>query len=161
MGVGKSGHIGKLWPPSTAWASTPSSCTRPRRSTLHGDLGQIGPADTLLVISFSAKTHELWLLLLLPHLDPWLPLVLLASHTRPDTCELKRRTKDIILLPAPIHEAEAVSFGLSAPTSSTTVALPVGDALAIVASCEMHDSVAAVFAKNYPGGAIGASFAQQ
>ncbi len=56
-----------------------------------------------------------------------------------------------------MHEPETASFGVAAPTTSTTVALTVGDALAIVASREMHSSVASVFARNHPGGAIGAA----
>ncbi len=61
-------------------------------------------------------------------------------------------------MPAPIHESETVSFGVSAPTTSTTVALALGDALAVVASQELHPTVAPVFAKNHPGGAIGQTF---
>jgi D-arabinose 5-phosphate isomerase GutQ len=64
--------------------------------------------------------------------------------------------KNTILLPAPIHEAESASFGVSAPTTSTTVALAIGDALAIAISDELHgDSVAEVFSRFHPGGAIG------
>jgi hypothetical protein len=66
----------------------------------------------------------------------------------------------MILLPAPIHESETVSFGVSAPTTSTTMAIAVGDALAIVAAQELHahTSVSSTFSRNHPGGAIGASF---
>ncbi|KAK3325908.1 hypothetical protein B0H66DRAFT_143034 [Apodospora peruviana] len=154
IGVGKSGHIAKKLVATLNSLAIQAVFLHPTEA-LHGDLGQIGRNDTLMLITFSGKTPEL--LTLLPHLDKSLPLILLTSHTRPETCELIRHRPDTILLPAPIHEAETKSFGVSAPTTSTTVALTVGDALAIVASQEMHPSVASIFAKNHPGGAIGAA----
>ncbi|KAK4188062.1 putative arabinose 5-phosphate isomerase [Podospora australis] len=154
IGVGKSGHIAKKLVATFNSLAIQAVFLHPTEA-LHGDLGQIGPNDTFLLITFSGKTPEL--ITLLPHLDRSLPLILLTSHTRPETCELIRHRPDTILLPAPIHEPETKSFGVSAPTTSTTVALTVGDALAIVASQELHPSVASVFAKNHPGGAIGAA----
>jgi hypothetical protein len=68
-----------------------------------------------------------------------------------------------ILLPAPIHEDEDASFGVSAPTSSTTVALSLGDALAIATARKLHTAPgkgpAEVFRGFHPGGAIGAAAA--
>ncbi|KAK3365635.1 hypothetical protein B0T24DRAFT_651733 [Lasiosphaeria ovina] len=154
VGVGKSGHIAKKLVATFNSLAIQAVFLHPTEA-LHGDLGQIGANDTFLLITFSGKTPEL--LTLLPHLDKALPLILLTSHTRPETCELIRCRPDTILLPAPIHESETKSFGVSAPTTSTTVALTVGDALAIVASRELHPSVSSVFAKNHPGGAIGAA----
>lgn len=155
IGVGKSGHIAKKLVATFNSLAIQAVFLHPTEA-LHGDLGQINRRhDTLLLITFSGKTPEL--LTLLPHLDRALPLILLTSHTRPETCEIVRQRPDTILLPAPIHEPEMTSFGVSAPTTSTTVALTVGDALAIVASQELHPSVACVFAKNHPGGAIGAA----
>ncbi|KAK0635951.1 hypothetical protein B0T17DRAFT_482411 [Bombardia bombarda] len=154
IGVGKSGHIARKLVATFNSLAIQAVFLHPTEA-LHGDLGQIGRHDTFLLITFSGKTPEL--LTLLPHLDRALPLILLTSHTRPETCELIRHRPDTILLPAPIHEPETASFGVSAPTTSTTVALSVGDALAIVASRELHHSVASVFAKNHPGGAIGAA----
>ena len=158
IGVGKSGHIAKKLVATFNSLAIQAVFLHPTEA-LHGDLGQIGRNDTLLLITFSGKTPEL--LMLLPHLNEDLPLILLTAHTRPDTCELIRHRPDTILLPAPIHETETKSFGVSAPTTSTTVALTVGDALAIVASRELHPSVASVFAKNHPGGAIGAAHRRQ
>ena len=69
-----------------------------------------------------------------------------------------------ILLPAPVHEDEEASFGVRAPTSSTTVALSLGDALAIAAARKLHTatgkSPAEVFRGFHPGGAIGAAAAE-
>jgi hypothetical protein len=68
-----------------------------------------------------------------------------------------------ILLPAPIHEDEDASFGVCAPTSSTTVALSLGDALAIATARKLHTAPgkgpAEVFRGYHPGGAIGAAAA--
>lgn len=62
-----------------------------------------------------------------------------------------------IILPAPVHELEEVSFGVPAPTTSTTVALAVADMLALAVANQIHgDDVASVFRRNHPGGAIGA-----
>lgn len=155
IGVGKSGHIAKKLVASFNSLGVRASYLHPTEA-LHGDLGEIGQNDTVLFITFSGKTPEL--LLLLPHIDPSLPTIVLTSHTRPETCELIQQRPGMILLPAPIHESETTSFGVSAPTTSTTMAIAVGDALAIVASHELHDSVSSTFSQNHPGGAIGATF---
>ncbi|SPO06670.1 related to arabinose 5-phosphate isomerase [Cephalotrichum gorgonifer] len=154
-GVGKSGLIGKKLVATFNSLAIPSVFLHPTEA-LHGDLGTIGRDDALMFITFSGKTQEL--LGLIPHLDESLPVILLTSHTRPDTCEFVRLRPDTILLPAPVHEAETTSFGVPAPTTSTTVALAVGDAVAITAAKEIHACVSRVFAKHHPGGAIGASF---
>jgi D-arabinose 5-phosphate isomerase GutQ len=158
IGVGKSGHIAKKLVATFNSFAITAVFLHPTEA-LHGDLGQISRHDTLLMITFSGKTPEL--LTLLPHLDKSLPLILLTSHVRPETCDLVRHRPDTILLPAPVHEAETASFGVAAPTTSTTVALAVGDALAVVVSRELYPSVTSVFSRNHPGGAIGAAFCQQ
>ncbi|KAL8377577.1 hypothetical protein RB595_008319 [Gaeumannomyces hyphopodioides] len=66
----------------------------------------------------------------------------------------------VVVLPAPIPFSEVDCLGIAAPTASTTVALALGDALAVVVGRELHggvEGVASVFAKNHPGGAIGAA----
>ncbi|KAI1823464.1 SIS domain-containing protein [Xylaria intraflava] len=154
-GVGKSGHIGKKLVATFNSLGLHSTFLHPTEA-LHGDLGKIGKHDAVLFITFSGKTAEL--LALLPHVDPALPAIILTAHSKPADCELIRKRPSAILLPAPIHESETISFGISAPTTSTTVALALGDALAVVVSQELHSSVSSVFARNHPGGAIGASF---
>lgn len=118
--------------------------------------------DTMLLISFSGRSPEL--LALLPHIPPTVPIVALTSHTQSSTCpllSLHAPTGMGILLPAPIHEDEESSLGVSAPTSSTTVALCVGDALAIATAKKLHTTPgrgpADVFRSFHPGGAIGAA----
>ncbi|KAK6841736.1 hypothetical protein PG987_002596 [Apiospora arundinis] len=156
IGVGKSGHIGKKLVATFNSLGVHATYLHPTEA-LHGDLGKIGKLDTVLFITFSGKTPEL--LALLPHIDAALPTIVLTSHTRPDTCELIKQRPSMILVSAPIHESETASFGVSAPTTSTTVALAVGDALAIVSAQEINaaTSVSSVFLRNHPGGAIGAS----
>ncbi|WYZ41454.1 hypothetical protein EsH8_V_000349 [Colletotrichum jinshuiense] len=154
-GVGKSGHIANKLVATFNSLSITSVFLNPI-DALHGDLGIIQRHDILMFITFSGKTSELFGLL--PHLDKPSSLIILTGHTRPDTCELIKLRPDTILLPAPVHESETASFGVSAPTTSTTVALAVGDALAIAAAQELHPSVSHVFSKNHPGGAIGAAF---
>lgn len=64
-----------------------------------------------------------------------------------------------MLLPAPIHELEEVSFGVCAPTTSTTVTIAIGDMLALTVAeslCEREEKcVKEVFKRNHPGGSIG------
>ncbi|KIH94487.1 sugar isomerase [Sporothrix brasiliensis 5110] len=175
VGVGKSGHIGKKLVATFNSLAVPASFLHPTEA-LHGDLGHIRPHDALLFITYSGKTQEL--VTLLPHIDPALPLIILTSHVTAETCELVRHRNTLqsgarasggipgsgspaaaaILLPAPIPVEEKVSFGVAAPTASTTTALAVGDALAIVTSTELHPSTESVFRRNHPGGAIGAAF---
>ncbi|KAF4977836.1 hypothetical protein FZEAL_5679 [Fusarium zealandicum] len=157
IGVGKSGHIGQKLVATFKSLAILAVFLHPTEA-LHGDLGIIGPHDTLMFITYSGKTQEL--LLMLPHLNESLPTILLTSHISHETCEFIKHRPGTILLPAPIPEPEKASFGVSAPTTSTTVALALGDALAVAAAKEMHSSVAAVFANNHPGGAIGAAARQ-
>ncbi|KAK8103200.1 SIS domain-containing protein [Apiospora sp. TS-2023a] len=154
-GVGKSGHIAKKLVATFNSLGIQTVYLHPTEA-LHGDLGVVGRHDTLIFVTYSGKTPEL--LLLLPHIADTVKVAVLTSATRPSDCEIIRHRPDAILLPAPCYEAEKTSFGVNAPTTSVTMAVSVGHALAIVASREMYRSVPAVFAKNHPGGAIGAGF---
>lgn len=120
--------------------------------------------DTVLMISFSGRSPEL--LALLPHFPASVPVIALTSHTHSVSCPLLSLHAPLgmgILLPAPVHEDEEYSFGVGAPTSSTTVALSLGDALAIATARKIHSatgkSPAEVFRGFHPGGAIGAASA--
>lgn len=107
-----------------------------------------------MFISFSGKTAEL--MAVLDHVPARVPVLAITSQTRPADCLLLRGRPDAILLPAPIHEQEEVSFGVCAPTTSTTVAIAVGDMLMLTLAEAMHaDATKQVFKKNHPGGAIG------
>lgn len=153
-GVGKSGHIGRKLVSTFQSLGIPAVFLHPTEA-LHGDLGLVGHSDSLVIISFSGKTSEL--LQLLPHLHRSIRVIVLTSHVRPEACELLLRRPDGVLLSAPIPEPEIVSVGVAAPTTSTTVALALGDALAIATAKELHADVPTVFARNHPGGSIGES----
>lgn len=161
IGVGKSGHIARKLVATFNSLSIYASFMHPTEA-LHGDLGHVGPDDTLMLITFSGKTPELSLLM--PHLDARLPLIVLTGRTMEAEVVKQREgaaSNKTILLPAPIHESETISFGVSAPTTSTTMALAVGDALALTCAQELNPcagGVAAVFGRNHPGGAIGATY---
>lgn len=157
-GVGKSGHIAKKLVATMNSLRISATFLHPTEA-LHGDLGKVGDFDVILLITFSGRTPEL--LQLIPHFNSSLPLLVITSHTHPSTCAIVDQRADAILLPAPIHESETRSFGVSAPTTSTTIALALGDALAVAVSDELHPSVADVFLRNHPGGAIGQSQAQK
>ncbi|KAI9925184.1 hypothetical protein MW887_006104 [Aspergillus wentii] len=159
-GVGKSGKIARKIEATMNSVGINSAYLHPTEA-LHGDLGMVRPSDTLLLISFSGRTSEL--LLLLPHIPQSIPVIAITSHLHPSTCPLLsfHPSEMGILLPAPIHEDEESSIGLSAPTSSTTVALALGDALAIATARRLHTTPgrgpAEVFKSFHPGGAIGAA----
>ncbi|KAJ5453026.1 Sugar isomerase (SIS) [Penicillium cf. griseofulvum] len=163
-GVGKSGKVGRKIEATMNSLGVYSAFLHPTEA-LHGDLGLVRPNDTILLISFSGRSPEL--LSLLPHIPATVPVIALTSHTHPATCPLLALHGPAgmgILLPAPIHEDEEASFGVSAPTSSTTVALSLGDALAIATARKLHTatgkSPAEVFRGFHPGGAIGAAAAE-
>lgn len=108
-----------------------------------------------MFISYSGKTAEL--VALLDHIPSHTPILAITSHTKPSECPLLRGRPRSILLPAPIHELEEVSFGVCAPTTSTTVTIAVGDMLALTIAEAMHqEDTKIVFRRNHPGGAIGA-----
>lgn len=157
-GVGKSGKIGQKIEATFKSLGVDSTFLYPT-DALHGDLGTIKPNDSILMISYSGTTSEL--LALLPHISPKNPLIAMTSHTQPSTCPLLTNRDNGLLLPAPIHEPEKASFSISAPTTSTTVALALGDALALAVAQKLHVAVgkcsAEIFHSNHPGGAIGAA----
>ncbi|CEO60539.1 hypothetical protein PMG11_05162 [Penicillium brasilianum] len=162
-GVGKSGKIGRKIEATMNSLGIHSAFLHPTEA-LHGDLGLVRPNDTMLLISFSGRSPEL--LCLLPYIPTTVPIIALSSHTQPDACPLLSLHGPLgmgILLPAPIHEEEEASLGVSAPTSSTTVALCLGDALAIATARKLHTdsgrAPADVFRSYHPGGAIGAAAA--
>ena len=159
-GIGKSGKIGEKLV-ATFNSLGIHACFLHPTEALHGDLGVIKPNDTVLMITFSGRTPEL--LMLLPHISPTIPVVVLTAHTVSMNCPIIARRANSILLPAPIHESEQTSFGISAPTSSTTVALALGDSLALAVAETLHTtpgkSPSDIFHSHHPGGAIGASVA--
>jgi D-arabinose 5-phosphate isomerase GutQ len=109
-----------------------------------------------LFVSFSGKTAEL--VNVVNHLPLDVTVMALTAHPDESSCPLLANRSHRILLPAPIHESEESTFGVSAPTTSTTVAMAIGDMLAITVADIMYQGKSgAVFMRNHPGGSIGAN----
>ncbi|KAL0261407.1 hypothetical protein SLS55_002837 [Diplodia seriata] len=159
-GVGKSGLVGRKTVATLKSLGVGASFMHAAEA-VHGDLGDVrAGADVVLFVSFSGRTAEL--LNVLPHLPEEVPVVALTAWV-PDAakacccCPLLEGRGEAVLLPAPVHESEERSFGVSAPTTSTTVAMAVGDMLALTAAERIHEGEKGrVFKRNHPGGAIGA-----
>ena len=144
-GMGKSGHIGRKIAATLASTGAPAQFVHPGEAS-HGDMGMITASDCVIALSYSGSTHEILTLLpLIKRLG--IPLI---SMTGSDTSELAQAA-DVHLLAS--VETEACPLNL-APTSSTTAALVMGDALAI-AILEARGFTAEEFAFSHPGGALG------
>lgn len=144
-GMGKSGHIAGKIAATLASTGTPAFFVHPGEAS-HGDMGMITASDCVIALSNSGNTHEILTLLpLIKRLG--IPLI---SMTGSDTSELAQAA-DVHLLAS--VETEACPLNL-APTSSTTAALVMGDALAI-AILEARGFTAEEFAFSHPGGALG------
>ncbi len=144
-GMGKSGHIGKKIAATLASTGTPSFFVHPGEAS-HGDLGMITADDVVIGISNSGSSAELVTLLpLLKRLN--IPLISMAGKANSPLAEAATVHLDISVI------SEACPLNL-APTSSTTVTLVMGDALAI-ALLEARGFTAEDFAFSHPGGALG------
>jgi arabinose-5-phosphate isomerase len=146
-GMGKSGHIGNKIAATMASTGTPASFVHPAEAS-HGDLGMITQNDVVLALSWSGGTQELASLLNYAKRFA-IPLVAITSAAD----SLLGQAADICLtLP---KAKEACPNGL-APTTSTTMQLALGDALA-VALLERHNFSPADFKNFHPGGKLGAN----
>lgn len=144
-GMGKSGHIGKKIAATLASTGTPAFFMHPGEAS-HGDLGMITNQDLVLAISNSGHTHEIVTLLpLLKRLQ--VPLVTLTGNPNSTLAGAATVNLDVSI------QQEACPLGL-APTTSTTVALVMGDALA-VALLQARGFGAEDFARSHPGGTLG------
>lgn len=144
-GVGKSGHIGAKIAATLSSTGTPSFFINPL-DAFHGDLGVIMKDDVVLAISNSGQTDEL--LRFLPYLlERKIPVIGMSGN--PESLLAKYSTTH--LNTAVTHEA--CPLGL-APTSSTTAALAMGDALAC-ALIVARGFKASDFAQFHPGGTLG------
>jgi len=144
-GVGKSGLIGRKIAATLTSTGTPAAFLHPSDSA-HGDLGIVGPGDVAILISKSGESDEL--LSLVEHLKRL--GVRLIALTGDRKSGLAKHAD--VALDASVAE-EACPHDL-APTTSTTVALAIGDALA-VALLEEKGFKREDFARLHPGGAIG------
>ena len=145
VGMGKSGHIGKKIAATLASTGTTSFFVHPAEAS-HGDMGMITADDIILALSNSGTTAEI--VTLLP-LIKRLGIKMISLTGNPASTLAK--AADINLNAHVEHEACPLNL---APTSSTTAALVMGDALA-VALLEARGFTAEDFAFSHPGGALG------
>lgn len=144
-GMGKSGHIGKKIAATLASTGTPSQFVHPGEAS-HGDMGMITAKDVVIAMSNSGTTSEVVTLIpLLKRMD--IPLIGMTGNPKSELAEASDVHLDVGVA------EEACPLGL-APTSSTTVSLVMGDALAI-ALLEARGFTAEDFAFSHPGGALG------
>jgi arabinose-5-phosphate isomerase len=144
-GMGKSGHIGRKIASTLASTGTPSHYVHPGEAS-HGDLGMITRQDAVLALSNSGETPELRDIAEYTRRFS-IPFVVITSGAGSTLTELA----DVVLLLPPIPEA--CPMGL-APTTSTTMSLAMGDALA-VAMLERKGFSAQDFRILHPGGKLG------
>jgi arabinose-5-phosphate isomerase len=145
-GIGKSGHVGQKVAATFASTGSPAFFVHPSEAS-HGDLGMIRREDAVLAISWSGETVELTNIITYSRRFA-VPLVAITS--RADSALAK--AADVVLeLP---KAKEACPHGL-APTTSTTLQLAIGDALAI-ALLESRGFSAHDFKVFHPGGSLGA-----
>lgn len=144
-GMGKSGHIGDKIAATLASTGSPAFFVHPGEAS-HGDLGMITAKDVVLALSNSGETEEL--ITILPIIKRLgVPLIALTGNPRSTLAREASVHIDVSV------EREACPLGL-APTSSTTAALAMGDALA-VALLEARGFTAEDFARSHPGGRLG------
>jgi arabinose-5-phosphate isomerase len=144
-GVGKSGLVGAKMAATFASTGTSSFFLHPTEA-LHGDLGMIGKGDTLLAISSSGESEELTKIL--PHIKRFnIPLIGLTGDKSSSLGTYADVVLDISV------EKEACPLGI-APTTSTTLTMALGDALA-VALMEERGFKKEDFASFHPGGTLG------
>ena len=145
IGMGKSGHIGNKIAATLASTGSPAFFVHPGEAS-HGDLGMITAKDVVLALSNSGETDEILTILpLIKRLK--VPFITLTGNPNSSLAQAASVNIDVGV------EKEACPLGL-APTSSTTAALVMGDALAI-ALLEARGFSAEDFARSHPGGQLG------
>jgi arabinose-5-phosphate isomerase len=144
-GMGKSGLIGRKIAATLASTGTPSHFLHPAEAS-HGDLGMIGQADVVFALSWSGETPELADIIAYTRR---FKITLVAMTSRPESA--LGRAADVGLF-LPISQ-EACPNGL-APTTSTTMQLVAGDALAILL-LERRGFTSTDFQRYHPGGKLG------
>lgn len=145
LGMGKSGHIGHKIAATLASTGSPAFFVHPGEAS-HGDLGMITASDVVIALSNSGETKELLTILpLIKRLG--VPLIAMTGNNKSNLAREADVNIDVSV------EQEACPLNL-APTSSTTAALVMGDALAI-ALLEARGFTENDFAKSHPGGTLG------
>ena len=148
-GMGKSGHVARKIAATLASTGAPSQFVHPAEAS-HGDLGMVTRDDVLIVLSNSGETPELADIIAYSRRFS-IPMIGVASKV--DSTLLRQSDVALVLPAAP----EACSVGM-APTTSTTMTMALGDALA-VAMMEHRAFTPEDFRSFHPGGQLGAQLA--
>lgn len=144
-GLGKSGHISRKIASTLSSTGTPSFFLHPSEAS-HGDLGMVGKNDTLILVSNSGETPELAHVITYSRRHQ-IPLIAITARPHSSLAQVA----DIVLtLP---QLPEACPLGL-APTTSTTLTLALGDALAVVL-LKRKKFQAGDYGNLHPGGSLG------
>lgn len=147
-GMGKSGHIGQKIAATLASTGTPSFFVHPSEAS-HGDLGMLTKEDLLLTISNSGESREMGDIISYSRRHN-IPMIAITS--RMDS-SMAKAADLVLLIPNAKTAPEACPLGL-APTTSTTLTLAMGDALA-VALIEKRGFTMQDFKDRHPGGKLG------
>lgn len=145
-GMGKSGHVGKKIAATLASVGTPAFFVHPGEAS-HGDLGMFTTDDTILALSYSGESKELADVIAFSRR---FGINMICMVGQKDSTLAK--ASDIVLCYP--HFEEACSFGM-APTTSTTVSLALGDAIAMTL-LEMKGFSKEQYKDRHPGGKLGA-----
>ena len=145
-GVGKSGHVGRKIASTLASTGTPALFVHAGEAS-HGDLGMIGAGDVVLALSNSGETRELADIIAYAKRFS-IPLVAITAVAQ----SALGAAADILLL---LPDAPEAADALNAPTTSTTLQIALGDALA-VALLEHRGFTPTDFSVFHPGGKLGA-----
>lgn len=144
-GMGKSGHIARKIAATLSSTGTPAIFIHPGEAA-HGDLGMLIPGDVLIALSNSGESSEL--IAILPAVKRMgVPLIAMTGNSRSSLAAAAEVHLDVSVT----HEAGNLNL---APTASTTVALALGDALAVTL-VELLGFSASDFAQSHPSGALG------
>jgi arabinose-5-phosphate isomerase len=144
-GIGKAGLVARKISATLASTGTPSHFLHPAEA-MHGDLGALRRDDVVLALSQSGETEEITRLL--PHIAAR-GVRIVAFTGRPDSS--LGRAADVIVVTGTVREACALGL---APSTSTSLMLALGDALALVTS-GLRGFTPEDFAARHPGGSLG------
>ena len=145
-GIGKSGHVARKIAATLASTGAPAMFVHAAEAS-HGDLGMIGPDDVVLALSKSGEARELSDTLAYAKRFS-IPIIAITAVT---DSQLGRAADILLLLP----DAPEATAEVNAPTTSTTLQIALGDALA-VALLERRGFTASDFRVFHPGGKLGA-----
>jgi arabinose-5-phosphate isomerase len=145
-GIGKSGHVARKIAATLASTGAQAMFVHPAEAS-HGDLGMIGPDDVVLALSKSGEARELSDVIAYANRFS-IPLIAMTAF---EGSQLGRGGNIVLLLP----DAPEATAEVNAPTTSTTLQIALGDALA-VALLERRGFTASDFRVFHPGGKLGA-----